>query len=102
MYRTLFGLLAATGLRICEALALRVRDLGEDGLLVLGTKFRKSRLVPIHDTTRRALGAYLDAHPARADDPLFRSRAGTGPAYATVIGVFLRLTRSVVVVLPHS
>jgi integrase len=49
--RALFGLLAATGLRISEALALRVRDLGEDGLLVLGTKFRKSRLVPIHDTT---------------------------------------------------
>lgn len=95
MYRTLFGLLAATGLRISEALALRVRDLGEDGLLVLGTKFRKSRLVPIHDTTRRALGAYLHAHPGRADEPLFRSSAGTGPAYSTVIGVFLRLTRSV-------
>ncbi len=95
MYRTLFGLLAATGLRISEALALRVRDIGEDGLLVLGTKFRKSRLVPIHETTRRALGAYLETHPARIDDALFRSSAGTGPAYTTVIGVFLRLTRSV-------
>lgn len=28
LYRTLFGLLAATGLRISEALALRVRDVG--------------------------------------------------------------------------
>ena len=95
LYRTLFGLLAATGLRISEALALRVRDVGEDGLLVLGTKFRKSRLVPIHDTTRRALGAFLNAYPAHADAPLFRSNAGIGPAYSTVISVFLRLTRAV-------
>lgn len=95
MYRTLFGLLAATGLRISEALALRVRDVGEDGLLVLGTKFRKSRLVPIHETTRSALGAYLDAHPTDLDKQLFRASAGTGPAYPTVIGVFLRLTRSI-------
>lgn len=94
-YRTLFGLLAATGLRISEALALRVRDVADDGLLVLGTKFRKSRLVPIHETTRRALAAYLVAHPGGPDDPLLRSSAGNGPAYATVIAVFLQLTRSV-------
>ncbi len=95
MYRTLFGLLAATGLRISEALALRVRDVAEDGLLILGTKFRKSRLVPIHETTRRALGVWLGAHPGHPDDPLFRSSAGSGPAYSTVVTVFLRLTRSV-------
>lgn len=59
-----------------------------------------SRLVPIHDTTptipgRRALGAFLDAYPAHADAPFFRSNAGIGPAYSTVISVFLRLTRAV-------
>ena len=94
-YRTLFGLLAATGLCISEALALRVRDVVEDGLLVLATKFHKSRLVPIHETTRHALDAYLAAHPGHSDDPLLRSSAGRGPAYPTVIAVFLQLTRSV-------
>jgi integrase len=97
MYRTLFGLLAATGLRISEALALalRVRDVGEHGLIILATKFRKNRLVPIHATTRRALDAWLRTFPGRPEDPLFRSSAGTGPAYSTVIAVFLRLTRTV-------
>lgn len=95
MYRTLFGLLAATGLRSSEALALRVRDLGEDGLLVLETKFRKSRLVPIHQSTRDALNVWLDAHPACADAPLLRSTAGTSPSYNTVGAVFRELTRSV-------
>lgn len=94
-YRTIFGLLAATGLRILEALALRVRDVTEDGLLVLGTKFRKSRLVPIHETTRRALDAYRAACSRVHEDPLFRSSAGSGPAYSTVVAVFLRLTRAV-------
>jgi len=95
MYTTLFGLLAATGLRISEALALRVCNITDDGLLVLETKFRKSRLVPIHDTTYRALDTYIKAHPACADDALFRSNAGTGPAYSTILAVFLKLARSI-------
>lgn len=94
MYWTLFGLLAATGLRISEALALRIRDIGEDGLVINATKFRKNRLVPIHDSTRRALGDWLRIHPGGADGPVFRSSTGTGPAYSTVIAVFLRLTRA--------
>lgn len=95
MYRMLFGLLAATGLRSSEALALRVRDLGEDGLLVLETKFRKSRLVPVRHITRDALNVWLDAHPACADAPLLRSTAGTSPSYNTVGAVFRELIRSV-------
>lgn len=95
MYRTLFGLLSATGLRSCEALALRVRDLGEDGLLILETKFKKSRLVPIHPSTRHALNIWLDAYPACADAPLLRSDAGTSPSYNTVGAVFRKLTRDV-------
>jgi len=55
-YKTLFSLLAATGLRICEALALDLDDVTDDGLLVRATKIKKNRLVPLHDTTRDALG----------------------------------------------
>ena len=48
MYSTLFGLLAATGMRISEALALRLEDITADGLIIRQTKFQKSRLLPLH------------------------------------------------------
>jgi integrase len=59
-YKTLFALLASTGLRISEALALRFDDFGPDGLIIRRTKFRKSRLVPIHETVRLGISRYLD------------------------------------------
>ena len=59
-YETLFGLLAATGLRISEALRLERVDVAlERGvLMVRKTKCRKSRLVPLHSTTVEALERY--------------------------------------------
>jgi integrase/recombinase XerD len=56
---TLLGLLAVTGLRISEALALRFKDVTPDGLVIRETKFRKSRLVPLHATATSALQGYL-------------------------------------------
>lgn len=58
--RTLFGLLACTGLRPGEAVRLTCKDvdLATGILLVRETKFHKSRLVPIHRTTTRALRRY--------------------------------------------
>jgi integrase/recombinase XerD len=58
-YATLIGLLAAAGLRISEALSLRVNDLTRDGLFVRQTKCHKSRLVPLHPTVERELVAFL-------------------------------------------
>ncbi len=63
IYTTLFGLLAATGTRISEALALRLDDITADGLIIRQTKFHKSRLLPLHDTTRSALDRYVLAPP---------------------------------------
>jgi integrase len=62
-YRTLFGLLAATGLRISEALHLKPQDvdLKHELLTVRQTKFRKSRLVPLDSTTAVALTRYTEA-----------------------------------------
>jgi integrase len=62
-YRTLFGLLAATGLRISEALHLQAQDvdLVHGILTVRQTKFCKSRLVPIHFTTIAELKRYVEA-----------------------------------------
>jgi integrase len=94
-YATLFGLLAATGLRVSEALALRLSDLTADGLLIRATKFKKDRLVPLHVSTRTALERYLAVRNKMAslDQALFLSPAGAGPKYPTVITVFLSLAR---------
>lgn len=66
-YRTLFGLLAATGLRISEALHLQPQDvdLARGMLTVRQTKFRKSRLVPLHSTTVAALKRYVEVQQRR-------------------------------------
>lgn len=97
MYETLFGLLAATGMRISEALALRVEDVKVDGLVIQRTKFQKSRLLPLHDTTRHAIDAYLSVRQrlGALDDALLISIAGKAPSYNTVTAVFLRLARSI-------
>lgn len=93
MLAMLFGLLAATGLRISEALALRMQDVTADGLMILETKFQKSRLVPLHDTTRAALRRYLAARAqtAAATDALFVGIHGKVPGYFGVKEVFDRL-----------
>jgi integrase len=52
IYSTFFALLACTGLRVSEAIRLKYDDITEDGLVVRSTKFRKSRLVPLHETAR--------------------------------------------------
>lgn len=69
-YGTLFGLLACTGLRISEALALTPTDvdLPRAALTVRDTKFRKSRLVPVHPTTVAALMQYAEARRQRVSD----------------------------------
>jgi integrase/recombinase XerD len=59
-YYCLFGLLAVAGLRISEALSLRLQDVDlQDGVLTIHrTKFGKSRLVPIHISTQQILARY--------------------------------------------
>jgi integrase len=61
-YTTLIGLLAATGLRPGEALALEGSDVDlENGILsIRETKFGKSRFVPVSDSTRAALQEYVN------------------------------------------
>lgn len=58
-YSTLFALLSCTGLRVSEAIRLRYTDLTPDGLLIRDTKFKKSRLVPLHASARAGLERYL-------------------------------------------
>jgi integrase len=74
-YRTFFALLACTGLRVSEAIQLCFRDITPDGLVIRCSKFRKSRLVPLHETTEAALESYLQRRRSYApfDDHVFVS-----------------------------
>src|SRR5437763_16714526 len=60
-YHCLFGLLSVTGLRLGEALNLELRDvdLNTGVLTIRNAKFGKTRLIPIHPSTCRALADYL-------------------------------------------
>jgi integrase len=62
-FQTLLGLLACTGLRVSEALKLNLEQVDvEHGILrIEKTKFRKSRLVPLHPTATQALRRYAEA-----------------------------------------
>jgi integrase/recombinase XerD len=74
-YSTLFALLACTGLRVSEAIHLRYGDITPDGLVIRCSKFRKSRLVPLHETAQAGIERYLkDRRPyAPFDDHVFIS-----------------------------
>lgn len=65
-YRALIGLLASTGLRVCEALHLRAVDFdAAAGLLrIVETKFHKSRLVLLHPSVVHALCQYVEFRDA--------------------------------------
>ena len=59
-YYCLFGLLAVSGMRLGEALNLQPHDANwsESLLTISGAKFKKSRLVPLHPSTKEVLLAY--------------------------------------------
>ena len=96
-YRTLFGLLAACGLRISEALALRLPDVTADGFVIRKTKFRKNRLVPMHETTEHAVRNYLRrrCHRAGTTNAVFVSLRGRPLSYTEANRTFLAILRGV-------
>ena len=79
-YVTLIGLLAATGLRIGEAIKLDRADIDWSAgvLLIRESKFGKSRLVPVTATTLQALADYSD--PATKSSSGAGRRASSSPA----------------------
>lgn len=97
-YETLIGLMAATGIRTGEALALDRSDVDLRGglLIVRCSKFGKSRQVPLHATTAAALRSYAgrrDRACPRPSTPSFLvSHAGTrlgGQTSATFRGLLV-------------
>jgi integrase/recombinase XerD len=93
IFTALIGLLASTGLRISEALALRLADVTSDGLLIRKTKFNKSRLVPLHPTTALAMGRYLEIRRRGSvtSDFIFMSPNGNKLSDRTAHQTFRRL-----------
>jgi integrase/recombinase XerD len=88
-----------TGLRISEALDLRSEDvdLTEGILTIRGTKFGKSRLVPIHASTQKVLSAYASERDrflvGRPASFFFVSRQGRPLEPSQVRRTFYKLSR---------
>ncbi len=96
-YSTLFALLACTGLRVSEAIQLRYEDITPDGLVIRCSKFRKSRLVPLHETARAGLERYLERRRSYAptDDHVFVSLRRKPLLHTDVESAFRTASRAI-------
>lgn len=74
--RAMLELLYGSGLRLAELVAIDIRDLDlANGFVTVTGKGNKTRVVPIGETARNAVQAWLDKRPeASGRDPLFTSR----------------------------
>jgi integrase len=99
-YQTLIGLLAVTGMRVGEAIGLNRDDADLDAgvLTVRNGKHGKSRLVPVHDTTARALRDYQRVRdglcPDASTPAVLISPAGTRLLYCNVHATWKKLAAS--------
>jgi integrase len=86
-FQTMIGLLAATGMRVGEVIALDRADIdwAEGVLVVRNSKFGKSREIPLHPTTVAALAGYArfrERQLPRPESPaFFVSMKGTRVIY---------------------
>lgn len=99
-YATLFGLLAATGLRICEALLLRCADVDLEGavLTVRAGKRGRTRLVPLHPTALGPMREYAIDREHRYGPPgeeaaFFRTDRSDHISYNSAHSTFCVLRR---------
>jgi integrase/recombinase XerD len=98
-YSTLFGLLAVTGMRRGEPIALNNEDVDttEDILIIRQAKFGKSRLVPLHPSTSDILRRYAKFRdrlfPTPRTQSFFVSEHGTRLTRANVNWTFIKISR---------
>lgn len=99
VFHCLLGLLSVTGLRISEALDLKLCDVDlEQGVLTIrAAKFGRSRLVPLHPSTCGVLLRYLERRKQylgkRRAEYVFVSNRGTRLDLARVHRAFYALSR---------
>jgi integrase/recombinase XerD len=94
-YAALIALLSATGLRVSEALDLRIAGVTPDGLVIRKSKFQKTRLVPLHDTTAAGLQKYLTLRRQvrSCDDHAFVDDDGHPLRYTVAYWMFQKLLK---------
>lgn len=98
---TLLGLYAAAGMRCNEPLRLDRSDvdLANGVLTIRGTKFGKSRYVPVHPSTREALQTYAMCRDRWCPNPIspsfFLSERGTRLTEWAVRWTFVKLSREI-------
>ena len=97
-YAALLGLLAVTGMRVGEAIALDRSDIEwrERQLVIRSGKFGKARELPLHSTTMAALAAYASGRERAVPRPsspafLLSARRGRRLLYQNVHFYFRRL-----------
>jgi integrase/recombinase XerD len=106
--RMLILLLYAVGLRISEALSLRLTnvDLTAGVLTIRESKFYKTRLVPMIPALTGTVGEYVaqraKEHPTQLDGALFLTRTGSPVARHTAENLFSRLRVRAGVVRPDG
>jgi integrase len=101
-YHCLFGLLSVSGLRIGEARNLELRDIDLRAavLTVRGSKFGKSRLVPLHTSSLNVLADYLARRercwaPRPVSPYVFVSSRGTRLDSGEIHRTFYALSRQI-------
>lgn len=93
-YRTVIGLLAVTGMRGGEALGLCREDVDllRGRITIRNSKFGKSRVLPLHPSTLKALRTYVKKRdavfPTERTDAFFVSQRGTPLSYTRFIKTF--------------
>ena len=107
-FQTLIGLMACTGLRTGEAMALDRPDVDlNEGVLILHrSKFNKPRQVPLHPTATVALARYTDRRDLLCPRPVapsfLLSGAGTRLNHHNVSTTFARLLDQIGVAAPED
>lgn len=94
----LFGLLASTGMRVGEALALERADvnLTQGVITIREAKFGRSRIVPLHETAASALAAYArvreEACARPSSDRFFLASPSRPLHYRAALTAFIEVT----------
>ena len=97
---TFIGLLASTGLRVCEALKLDRNDIDYDKKIIYirETKFHKSRIIPVDKSTIDALHEYINFctryHFTFQSSRFFLSEKGKELPYSTICTNFQQIRKS--------
>lgn len=99
-YFTFFGLIAVTGCRVGELISLNQDDvdLQNGWIIIRSSKFKKSRLLPLHKTVLRKLKIYSQVRnqfEKHDDNAFFVSDKGTRITVSSTRAAFIRASKQI-------